>query len=65
MIEIIELKKKYAGILNSSILNGWINTASEELDLDVLNNPKELILDAGGNIYLAKEGDSIWEAQPL
>jgi len=47
MIEIIEFEEKYAGILKQLIFE-WLDKygLTEELDLDVLNNPKELILDA-------------------
>ena len=60
MVEIIDYSGEYAEDfrdLNLEWLDGYNLTESH--DLEVINHPKEAILDKGGYIFLAKEGDRI------
>ena len=59
-IEIILYEDRYAADFKRLNLE-WLDKyhLTEELDLQVLNNPKEMVLDPGGIIYLARIGDGI------
>lgn len=60
MIEIIDYSDKYANDFRELNLE-WLDkyNLTESHDLEVINHPKEAILDGGGYIFLAKEGDKI------
>jgi len=60
MIEIIDYSGKYADDFRELNLE-WLEkyNLTESHDLEVINHPKEAILDHGGYIFLAKEGDKI------
>ena len=60
MIEIIEYSDEYANDFRDLNLE-WLNqyNLAESHDLKVINHPRETILNNGGYIYLAKEGDKI------
>lgn len=60
MVEIIDYTDKYAGDFRELNLE-WLEkyNLTESHDLDVINYPKQKILDQGGYIFLAKEGDKI------
>ncbi|MFI5188056.1 MAG: GNAT family N-acetyltransferase [Chitinophagales bacterium] len=60
MIEIIDYSDEYANDfkdLNSEWLYKY--NLAESHDLEIINDPKGMILDRGGYIYLAKAGDKI------
>jgi len=60
MIEIIDYSDRYA--INFKDLNlEWLNkyNLAESHDLQIINDPRKTILDGGGFIYLAKEGEKI------
>jgi putative acetyltransferase len=60
MVEIIEYENKYQP--NFYKLNvAWLDkyNLTESHDLAILDDPKGMIIDQGGFIWLAKEGDSI------
>lgn len=60
MIEIIDYSEKYAGDFRNLNLE-WLEKygLTESHDLEIINHPKETILDNGGYIFLAREGDRI------
>jgi putative acetyltransferase len=60
MIEIIEFEDKYAADFKALNLE-WLDKyhLTESHDLMVLNDPKGTILDNGGCIFLAREGEVI------
>jgi N-acetylglutamate synthase-like GNAT family acetyltransferase len=60
MIEIIDYIDDYANDFKELNLE-WLDKYSltESHDLEVINHPKETILDGGGCIYLAKADDKI------
>ena len=60
MVEIIEYQDQYAGDFKKINLD-WLDkyNLTEEPDLQVLNNPRETILEAGGTIFLAKMKDEV------
>lgn len=60
MIEIIQFEEKYAQVFKELNLY-WLDLyhLTEQPDLDVLDNPVNTILEPGGYIFLAKEGDEI------
>ncbi len=60
MIEIIDYTDEYANDFKELNLE-WLDkyNLTESHDLEVINHPKETILDGGGYIFLAKEGDKI------
>ena len=60
MVEIIDYSGEYADDFRDLNLE-WLDkyNLTESHDLEVINHPKEAILDKGGHIFLAKEGDRI------
>ena len=59
-IDIIEFKNKYANVfadLNYEWIGHFFNI--EPIDRKYLDNPKEMILDKGGSVLLAKYGEDI------
>jgi len=60
MIEIIDYSGEYANDFRDLNLE-WLDkyNLTESHDLEVINHPKEEILDRGGHIFLAREGDKI------
>ena len=60
MIEIIDYSGEYANDFRELNLE-WLDkyNLTESHDLEVINHPKETILDNGGYIFLAREGDRI------
>ena len=60
MIEIIDYSGEYANDFRDLNLE-WLDkyNLTESHDLEVINHPKEAILDRGGYIFLAREGDKI------
>ena len=60
MIEIIEYSGEYANDFRELNLE-WLEkyNLAESHDLEIINHPKETILDNGGYIFLAREGDRI------
>jgi len=60
MIEIIDYSGEYANDFRALNLE-WLDkyNLTESHDLEVINHPKESILDRGGYIFLAKEGEKI------
>lgn len=60
MIEIIDYRDEYASDFRDLNLE-WLEkyNLTESHDLEIINHPKETILDGGGCIYLAKTGDKI------
>jgi N-acetylglutamate synthase-like GNAT family acetyltransferase len=60
MIEIINYSGEYANDFRDLNLE-WLDkyNLTESHDLEVINHPKEEILDRGGHIFLAREGDKI------
>lgn len=60
MIEIIDYSGEYANDFRELNLE-WLDkyNLTEAHDLEVINHPKEAILDKGGHIFLAREGDRI------
>jgi N-acetylglutamate synthase-like GNAT family acetyltransferase len=60
MVEIIEYQDQYAGHFKKINLE-WLNkyNLTEEADLQVLNKPRETILEPGGAIFLAKTKDEV------
>jgi N-acetylglutamate synthase-like GNAT family acetyltransferase len=60
MIEIIDYCDEYANDFRELNLE-WLEkyNLAESHDLEIINHPKETILDGGGCIYLAKSGDKI------
>jgi N-acetylglutamate synthase-like GNAT family acetyltransferase len=60
MIEIIDYADEYANDFKQLNLE-WLNKydLTETHDLEIINDPKEMILNNGGYIYLAKSDDKI------
>ncbi|MFT3934800.1 MAG: GNAT family N-acetyltransferase [Chitinophagaceae bacterium] len=60
MIEIIEYHDKYASDFKDLNME-WLTkyNLAESHDLEVLNDPRGTILNTGGKIFLAKEGEEI------
>jgi len=60
MIEIIDYSDEYANDFKQLNLE-WLNkyNLAESHDLEIINDPKRTILNNGGCIYLAKDGDKI------
>jgi len=60
MIEIIDYGDEYANDFKQLNLE-WLEkyNLTESHDLEIINHPKETILDGGGCIYLAKSDDKI------
>ena len=60
MIEIIDYSGEYANEFRDLNLE-WLNkyNLTESHDLEVINHPRETILDRGGFIFLAREGEKI------
>ncbi len=60
MIEIIDYSDEYANDFKQLNLE-WLTkyNLAESHDLEIINDPKGMILDTGGYIYLAKAGDKI------
>ena len=60
MIEIIDYSGEYANDFRDLNLE-WLEkyNLTESHDLEVINHPKEAVLDKGGYIFLAREGDRI------
>jgi len=60
MIEIIDYSGEYANDFRDLNLE-WLEkyNLTEAHDLEVINHPKEAVLDKGGYIFLAREGDRI------
>ncbi len=60
MIEIIDYSGEYANDFRELNLE-WLEqyNLTESHDLEVINHPKEAILDNGGYIFLAREGQKI------
>ena len=60
MIEIINYSGEYANDFRDLNLE-WLEkyNLTESHDLEVINHPKETILDKGGYIFLARDGDRI------
>ena len=60
MTEIIDYSNEYADDFKQLNLE-WLTkyNLAESHDLEIINDPKRTILDNGGYIYLAKEGDKI------
>jgi N-acetylglutamate synthase-like GNAT family acetyltransferase len=60
MIEIIDYSGEYANDFRDLNLE-WLEkyNLTESHDLEVINHPKETVLDKGGYIFLAREGDRI------
>jgi putative acetyltransferase len=60
MIEIIDYADRFAADFKRMNLE-WLDKyhLTEEPDLRILNDPKRLILDGGGVIYLARNNDTI------
>jgi N-acetylglutamate synthase-like GNAT family acetyltransferase len=60
MIEIIDYSDQYATDFRDLNLE-WLDKyhLTESHDLEIINHPKEVILDAGGFIYLARFGPQV------
>jgi N-acetylglutamate synthase-like GNAT family acetyltransferase len=60
MVEIIDYSGEHADDFRDLNLE-WLDkyNLTESHDLEVINHPKEAILDKGGYIFLAREGDRI------
>ena len=60
MIEIIDYSGEYANDFRELNLE-WLEkyNLTESHDLEIINHPKEEVLDKGGYIFLAREGDRI------
>jgi N-acetylglutamate synthase-like GNAT family acetyltransferase len=60
MIEIIDYSGEYANDFRELNLE-WLEKydLAESHDIEIINHPKEAILDKGGYIFLAREGDRI------
>ena len=60
MVSIIDFELKYAGDFKKMNLE-WLDKygLTEAPDLLMLNDPQKEILDTGGCIYLAKDGNNI------
>jgi putative acetyltransferase len=60
MITVVDYAPQHAGIFKSLNLQ-WLDQfgLTESHDLLVLDNPQEMIIDTGGFIFLAAEGESI------
>ncbi len=60
MVKIISFEDKYQPIFRS-LNEEWLDLfhLKEEHDMAILNNPKEMILDTGGAIFLAQVGNQI------
>jgi ribosomal protein S18 acetylase RimI-like enzyme len=60
MIEIIDYCDEYASDFRELNLE-WLEKyhLTESHDLEIINHPREVILDGGGYIFLAKSGDKI------
>jgi len=60
MIEIIDYTDEYANDFKT-LNEVWLHqyNVMEDYDREVINNPKKMILDKGGCIYLAKAGHQI------
>jgi hypothetical protein len=60
MIEIINYSGEYANDFRALNLE-WLEkyNLAESHDLEIINHPKETILDKGGYIFLARDGDTI------
>jgi len=60
MVEIIDYSGEYANDFRELNLE-WLDkyNLTESHDLEVINHPKETILDGGGHIFLARKGDKI------
>jgi N-acetylglutamate synthase-like GNAT family acetyltransferase len=60
MLEIIDYSAEYANDFRDLNLE-WLEQYSltESHDLEIINHPKEAILDKGGFIFLARDGDKI------
>jgi N-acetylglutamate synthase-like GNAT family acetyltransferase len=60
MIEIIDFSDEYANDFRDLNLE-WLEkyNLTESHDLEIINRPRETILDRGGCIYLAKSGNQI------
>ncbi|HEY6978958.1 MAG TPA: GNAT family N-acetyltransferase, partial [Chitinophagaceae bacterium] len=60
MIEIIDYADEYANDFKKLNLE-WLDkyNLTETHDLEIINDPKGMILDHGGYIYLAKSGNTI------
>ena len=60
MVEIIDYAGEYAKDFRDLNLE-WLESynLTESHDLEIINHPQETILDNGGYIFLAKEGDKI------
>jgi N-acetylglutamate synthase-like GNAT family acetyltransferase len=60
MIEIIDYSGEYANDFRELNLE-WLEkyNLTESHDLEIINHPKEEVLDKGGCIFLAREGDRI------
>jgi len=60
MVEIIEYADCYAGDFRELNLE-WLDRygLAEPYDLEIINDPQRTVLDKGGFIYLAKDGEKI------
>jgi putative acetyltransferase len=60
IIEIIDYSEEHAGAFRDLNLE-WLEKYElvESHDLEVINDPRTMILDGGGSIYLAKTADGI------
>jgi len=60
MVEIINYSDEYADDFKQLNLE-WLNkyNLAESHDLKIINDPKRTILDNGGCIFLAREGDNV------
>jgi len=60
MVEIIDYSGKYAKDFRDLNLE-WLDkyNLTESHDLEIINHPQETIIDNGGYIFLAREGDRI------
>ncbi|HEY0433201.1 MAG TPA: GNAT family N-acetyltransferase [Chitinophagaceae bacterium] len=60
MIEIIEYDDQYAGVFKELNLE-WLDhyNVTEDHDLQILDKPRELVLDGGGSIFLARDNDRV------
>jgi len=60
MIEIINYSGEYANDFRALNLE-WLEkyNLAESHDLEIINHPKKTILDKGGYIFLARDGDTI------
>ena len=60
MVEIVDYSGEYANDFRELNLE-WLDkyNLTESHDLEVINHPKETILDGGGHIFLARKGDKI------